>query len=442
MDNIILFLSCMIELYIFFDFFGSFFTLKQKYQNKWFIICITLVISIGYFIINTFNLSFLNMLTFPFVLFIYASILFACSIREKIIYIIFTCSIFWGCEFLFMILLGLPAYIMQQHSIINISSMPWHVFTLKLLTYIICNIFKQISKKSHKRMDSKVFLCYLCVPVASIGIMFLTYYSGADYNAKLTTKVMLCIYFAIMQLGNIIIFYAFQQYSEQLYNNMQQKLIITDQNMKLEYYTQIQEVNTKYKEFIHNTNHYIKAIGTLIAADQNADALNIISELNIELEKGAGIIYSEHGVLNSILSEKKTIAEKKNVEMDIYVEPGTQFGTATDVDLVTILSNLLDNAIEATIKCENRHSVRVRIYMQNQGNICVIKVTNSFNGELIQNGNTFISTKKENGIHGIGLKSVANTTEKCGGYLECYVEGNEFVAVAMLSHTPKSVNPN
>ena len=432
MDQIILFLSCIIELYIFFDFFHSFFEIKPIFNKRYSIVAVTLLMSIGYFIINSIHISILNMITFPVLLFVYSSILFSCTLKGKIIYIIFTCSIFWGCEFLFMILLGLPSFIMGKNSIINVSEMPWLIFTLKLLTYVICNIFKQCSKKSHHRLNKQIFLYYLCIPVASIGIMFLTYYSGIDFSINVRTKVMLCIYFAIMQLGNFFIFFMFQKYSEELYSNMQQKLLITKQNIKLDYFMQMQELHTKHNEFIHDAKHYLKTIGHLISEDKIKDAINIIHELNVELETNLTTVFSKNTVLNSILSEKKAIADKQNIAMDIYIEPYTTLGTISDMDLITILGNLLDNALEASFKCKTDPFVHVRIYMENQGNLCIIKISNNYHGNLKKIDDEYVSTKNESGIHGIGLKSVERTAGKYGGYVECYEDNGHFIAVTLL----------
>ena len=44
----------------------------------------------------------------------------------------------------------------------------------------------------------------------------------------------------------------------------------------------------------------------------------------------------------------------------------------------------------------------------------------------------FISSKKEIGLHGIGIKSVENTIEKYDGYLQCQVEDETFTSILIL----------
>lgn len=432
MNQILLLITCIIELYIAYDFLHAFLTKREAFSDfRKLVLAFAVTISVHYFV-NMFHLSILNMIALPVIMLIFTSVVFVGTWKEKVLYILFLCSIFWGCEFLFVILLELSSLVMKGNSVSDFTSIPWHLFTLLLLKHLVCNIFRQFSKKSNSRIDNKIYVYYLFIPIASLGIMFLTYYAGIDFNGNLHTKVMLCVYFAVMQIGNILIFYAFQRYSEELYFNMQQKWIITDQNMKLEHYTKVQALEERYREMIHNTNHYIKTIGALIQEHDTEAALKIIRDLNIQLEDDATLLYSDNHVLNAILSDKKSAAGQKQVDMDIYVEPGIKFGAILDMDLITILCNLLDNAIEAAAQCGESGFVRVRFYMENQGNLCVTKITNNYGGKLIKRQHDFISTKKEKGIHGVGLKSARDTTKRNGGCLECYEEDGCFVAVLLL----------
>jgi len=113
------------------------------------------------------------------------------------------------------------------------------------------------------------------------------------------------------------------------------------------------------------------------------------------------------------------------------VEPGTALTGISDADMITMLSNLLDNALRAVKDTEDKLII-VRIYSENEGYFHIIKIENHFTGTILNTDSGFISTKKEKGIHGIGIKSVENTAEKYGGYLECFVEDKLFTAVLVL----------
>ena len=87
----------------------------------------------------------------------------------------------------------------------------------------------------------------------------------------------------------------------------------------------------------------------------------------------------------------------------------------------------------AASKKEKDASVVVRIFMQKDGKLCVIKVVNDFVEELKEVEGRLISTKKEAGIHGIGLSSISKIAEQYNGYLEYYISDEKFNAVVVLT---------
>ncbi|PXV95628.1 GHKL domain-containing protein [Lachnotalea glycerini] len=433
LDKFILFAGCVAEVYMVFDFYNNFFNIRKIVKSQLVIIIISILIITLLFVVNLFGKAYLNLSLFPIILWIYVTILFDTDIGTRLIYLVISISIIVGCEFIFVILLKIPSYFVKQTSFMELTDITWQVLKMKLLTYILFTILKQVSSKSKNKLSGKIFLMYLCVPIASLCILLITYYSGVDFSDNIMIKVMMLICFCFMLIGNVLMFYAFNIYEKEVYNGIQQKSIIMKKDVELKYYIQITEVNEENKRFIHNSSNYLKVIGELAKAYKIENILEIVKELNIELENNEMKIYSGTPVLNAILSAKGLWAKKQSISFDVYVEPVIHLGNVTDSDLITILGNLLDNAIRAAASCENNKSVKVRIFMQNEGNFCVIKITNRFTGKLCKTEGGFLTTKEERGIHGIGLKSVESIVKKYNGYLNCFIEDKEFQAIVFLS---------
>lgn len=433
LNNIVLFFTCIIEIYIIFDYYNNFFEFKEKLKNKKLAVWGISILAI--FLLFAANLqenAVVNLVAFILIFYIYVSIIFDGSIGNRILHLCIAITIFFGCEFLFAILLSIPSYFVRETSYVQLSEMTWQLISMKLLTYIFFTIVKQFSNKSRKKVSGKIFLMYLCVPITSFGMMMVTYYANTDFSNNMNVKVFLCIFFALMLIGNIMIFYAFNKYSEEMYNTMQQHMMLIQKDADLKYYQQLSGINRKHEEIIHNTSNYLKTIGELAKENRNDNIINIIRELNGELEKNESMIFSSNHVLNAILSEKTRSAEFRNVELDIYVEPGVHFGKVNDADLISMFGNLMDNSIRAASDAETFKKVQVRIFMQNEGNFCIAKIINGFKGSINKNNDEFVTTKKEKGIHGVGIKSVKATAEKYDGYLECSDRDNIFTAILVL----------
>lgn len=267
-----------------------------------------------------------------------------------------------------------------------------------------------------------------CVAVTFIANLIGGFLSPAAYLKlhPMVAWVFIVIVYLIAVVAAVII----TERARELFE-MERQLKIYEND--LEYFRVLQKKDEKYSEFIHNINHYFKAIGELARQENHGDILSILDTLSVELENNERIVYTNHRIVNAILSEKRAEAEARGVVYDVYVEQGSCFGQVSDGDLVAMLGNLLDNAITAAEKCpEGSRELVVRVYMENRGRICVIKLTNSYVEKPVKGRGGFVSTKREEGLHGIGIKSVENMAEKYGGYLECLPEDSGFTAILIL----------
>lgn len=202
---------------------------------------------------------------------------------------------------------------------------------------------------------------------------------------------------------------------------------------ELVYLEQLEKKEEKHSEFIHNVNHYFKAIGELARIENCEQIVNLVEELNGNLLQNERIIYTGHKVLNAVLSEKKSEATEWQIEFDVYVEPILRLDGIEDGDLVAMFGNLLDNALEAAGQCEGeKRKISLKIFMEKEGRVCVAKLVNFFDSPRVRHKSGFISTKKNRERHGIGIKSVEKTAQKYGGYLQCLIEEEKFSSILIL----------
>lgn len=119
------------------------------------------------------------------------------------------------------------------------------------------------------------------------------------------------------------------------------------------------------------------------------------------------------------------------------MEFSIEFPRSTNIrslDLVAILGNLLDNALEAVQKLPPSDRL-ARLYIRRVNEMLVIKVENRFDGELQEEDGRFRSSK-EGGIHGWGIESVRAAAAKYDGVV-CFSHDSQwFRAVATLSYRP------
>lgn len=430
LNLLILFFCCIIEVFLLYDFFYNFFEIKIK--RKYIKIVCAGTIGIIFFV-NMLQSNMLNLILVPIVLWFFVTILFDSKVGIRFVYFIMAYIVMIGVEFLYIVLSNATTALLAKTGLIPVSEYLWQLLLIKFLNYIVFIVLKQMATKSKSGITNKLFLIYLCVPISTLGTMLTVFYSGIDVGSNMVLKMLMTLFFVCMITGNMVLFYAFQKYTENLSENSKQQLELLYQRSEVERLTKIAEWNDNYNEIVHNTAHYLKVIGQLAYERKNEEICKVVDKLNGKLNREEVCEYSSHKMLNIILSEYSIKAEKEGVVFDAYVEPGCILEHIQDVDLITMLGNLLDNAILAASKSEKDSSVVVRIFMQKEGKLCVIKVVNDFRGEIKETEGRLISTKKDAGKHGIGLSSVSKIAEQNNGYLEHYIIDKKFNAVIVLS---------
>ena len=139
-----------------------------------------------------------------------------------------------------------------------------------------------------------------------------------------------------------------------------------------------------------------------------------------------------NNVINSIINLELTKAKIKGIKIDVkvVVPPALPF---KDIDLVSLLTNIIDNAIE-NYYSDKKEAIMVRIMKQND--FIRFIVSNPVNLEKI-NPYGLTKTSKTGRGHGYGTKIIKNIVSAYNGYVDFSIEENHFVCDAVLNLNTK-----
>ena len=427
-DNCVVLFGCLLEVFLLYDYFHNFFELKVK---KEYVKIIFLTACLLLFGINKIGNANVNLILFPLLMWTFVSILFESKVCVRIGYFISAYVVMIGVEFLFLILSQTTSEMLSKTGVVPVSDYGWQIVYIKFLNFIVFLILKQTSRKSHSKMTNKLFFIYLCVPVSTLGTMVTVFYSGVDFKGNTMLRTIMTLFFIFMVLGNMVLFYAFQKHTEGISEAARQEIELFHKNAEIERLTKITELNDNYNETVHNMTHSLKVIEQL-AMENNVDNIReIVEDLTGKLTRREIYEYSNHKMLNTILSEYEDKAAKLKLKFDIYVEPGCVFKYVKDIDFISMVGNMLDNSFEAASKV-NDSLIVFRMFMHEKGKMCIIKIVNDYEQEMIEKNGKILTSKKEDGVHGIGLSSILKTAERYNGSFSYYTENKKFYAVLIL----------
>lgn len=422
---------CVLEAYLMFDFYMAFFPLREVFRKKYVKAAAVVVTAVCVRVVNCWNNSTVNIIAMQF---IYLTMLFGVfygNALKKVFCHLMALAIMMGSELLLMIALSHPSDFSLSQINNDESKLYIILLGIKTLAFVLFNIVKRFSHKGNNRLDLKNFILYSILPFGTLGIMISLANLNIDFDSSRFVQIILITCNMLVVVGNILIFYVFDRFSLSIEKLKQQEVLIARMELEEKRYEQIEITNQEHARFLHDIRHYMSTIGELAIENKEKEILDILSELQIKVSDAGTKIYCSNRLLNTILNEKKKEADEKSIRMEITYEPGFSIDQLENIDLIVIMGNLLDNAIEAAYRCK-RGYVNLYLYTQNNSSFSIIKIVNNYTG-VVKEKNGNILTNKDNATrHGFGIQNASAVAQKYGGYVDISYVGDIFTAIVLL----------
>ncbi len=266
-----------------------------------------------------------------------------------------------------------------------------------------------------------IITVYILVNIGEILLLVRHELSNKEYLFLLADAV-------FMIFINLYLFYLLDTFAEN--RDLKFKLDLYERQAKsnYEYYVKQIESHRTALRVIHDIR---KHIGVLEELKQ----INAPSEVQSYADSFEDMVapllikqYCENAILNIILNDKINYCEKNDIQFDIDIqEISIEF--MKPIDITTLFGNLLDNAVEA---CERAQEKRISLKVHPFNGFTYIQISNTFSGEIKRDVNgRLISNKGRH--HGIGLENVEKVLKQYNGSIEFLIENKTFMAEAMFS---------
>jgi sensor histidine kinase regulating citrate/malate metabolism len=196
--------------------------------------------------------------------------------------------------------------------------------------------------------------------------------------------------------------------------------------------THIAEVENIYREmrgWRHDYRSHIQTMKSYIALGHLDKLDNYLDKLETDLNSVDKIIKSGNVTVDAILNSKLSLAKSRKIVVDAKATVPNEFAV-NEIDLCVLLGNLLDNAMEATLKMTDSSKRFIRIYIDVKREQLYISITNSTAARPKKFGTRYITEKQ--GYHGLGLMRIDRIVDKCGGWLKRRDEDGVFSTEVML----------
>lgn len=392
-------------------FFGAFCKKRDKLSRPVEMIYLLLLMMISYVSVNIlgdFSKTIICVSAMTLIMFRIYNITF---IKSVIFSILFQALLFVSDYLALLLALGLLGttseieenYLWQGTLIIALS---------KMLTFLWIVIIKKINKKMNADLlNNKEWMKFILFPLFTIGIILTMLY---EFRYILDQRTeMLCFVISIGLVGlNIVVYYLIHDILRRESIIREHEQFMLQAKNQTELYYSISENYDQQRRKTHEYKNQILCIDSLLADGNYEELKNYVNGISSRLNKELDAINTNHVIVNAILNTKYQEAVDKGILFIIKINDLSPI-IICDEDIVVILSNLINNAIEACEKCDRRI---IKLKFVYEADNIILSVKNTYNGELHVREGKMETTKKEDiAQHGIGINNIVETIRKYNG---------------------------
>ena len=289
---------------------------------------------------------------------------------------------------------------------------------------VICAVLKNFKYKI-KAND--------CAVLSTVFMIGFTVFMFSVYNVLNLNKIphmLIIVGMAIFTFTYLVVFL----YSKNtLYFRDQEqkdKIQIAQLQQQFAYYQEKLKDEEKVRSVYHDMKNHLLVLQRHILQRQinSPETAEMVEKLQSQVAMYEDYVHTGNDILDIILKEKSELAREKSIAFSVTADlNGVDF--IEPLDISTIFSNALDNAIEASEKLpEEQRAILVKAgKMQNFFSVLI-------ENNCLQNSeNTNIrTTKSDDFLHGFGISNMRKAAEKYGGQLTTKYEKGTFTLKILI----------
>jgi len=325
----------------------------------------------------------------------------------------------------FLALVLPPAFHLDYYRLLSVINPLYQLLFLIMVVLLLLELRR-----------GNVFLRFIspCVAAASIACLCTIIAQTMRYDVLYNVYVV--SFFGIILT---IWFYNLYEFLQQRAKDQEEIRIMKLKNaLTLEYCEATVENLQQIKLLRHEINNHASAL-QILCEEGDVDKISAYVQGISRWEAiTSPVVYSNHFLLNCILTNRFARAYKQGIRIDYEVMVPKDV-PIPDNDLSSLFLNLLNNAIEACMGVpENKRWIQLYVKMKND--FLLIRCSNSKENALTENGAGFLTTKQEKGAHGYGILVIKAIVEKYGSLLDISYDDRSFTLKTMLPVPPGAAN--
>jgi two-component system sensor histidine kinase AgrC len=310
------------------------------------------------------------------------------------------------------------------NSLIILSRAVFLLITIFLRQY---SLRKNVNRVDVSNSDCRKLLFF---PVFTVFIVIAL--SGTMMTMDATQFAVIYYVIAVgVVIMDIIMFYLVKDIIMNSYKLRENEVLKQQAAGQIELYRTVSENFDRQRRKTHEYKNQMLCIETLAENGEYDKLKSYVKSITGNLNRELDMIDTNNKIVNAVLNAKYHEAVDNNILMVFKINDLSGINIL-DEDIVQVLSNLLDNAIEAARQCDINHRlIKLKFTCEDAHTILSVSNTYKYEPQITDDG-YMITRKEEKQEHGFGLRNVMAVLDKYNARHVIRCESGEFFFAMML----------
>lgn len=286
-----------------------------------------------------------------------------------------------------------------------------------LVKFMVIYFWKTYKEKQETKERRSVDLI---LPVIAVGnSIYMTMFLKEELPRQASSLFFCYLGTAYVTVLNMVIYYLLGKIDGLRAEKKHYFYAIQELKQKETYYKNMEEHHKEIRIIKHDLQNQLTVLDGYMQLEKWDKAKKELESMMDDVNGSNQKYYTSNIGVNTILNAKEKEMKEKNIRCCFEIQLPKKLNI-TNRDMTGVLGNILDNAIEASARCEEERFVELMLYYKNH--FIVLECTNSANRD-VQELHTIKADKRN---HGWGMKSIEQIVEKYNGSTEWKCENREF----------------
>jgi signal transduction histidine kinase len=277
-----------------------------------------------------------------------------------------------------------------------------YIISLPLIIIYLGNYYNKLHNIVERSLPKYLWLLILYAISMLVEINVYRYLVTTTTEHVLRTEIFGVAIFSVYVIS-IVGFYLFlSKYDEKLITTFDNKLYDRQINaiLKLGKFKETKE--NELRILRHDMKHLLIAINGLIQNGETDVAIETINNYVSLVDNTKNVKFCNEPLINSVLDYYNNKCLENSIKFSVKINNFEDILNVSIKELIIVISNCLDNAINASLKVPNNRFVSF-IFLNNNGRL-ILQIKNKYNGKIQIDENNLPTNPSE--MHGYGTQSI------------------------------------